>query len=201
MKYTATIAALAAVSSAATVTLKTTPCLQDYPLEEWTIDTNKLVVHDLQTVCGIKILNATGVSASSLTCLAYKDKAGTQPGSAYFSLSDPAAIATNPVQEAAVRCDENGKPPMSNGNNATAVGTVTSVTFVTLPTGTAGTTANTAASSGSIPTPSGNSTSPSATGTPTQPSVAPTNTDVPGAASMVSLSMGAVVAGLMAFLL
>ena len=47
MKYSAAFAALAAVSSAATVTLKTTQCLQEIPLEEFTIDTNKLVVHGM----------------------------------------------------------------------------------------------------------------------------------------------------------
>jgi hypothetical protein len=40
----AALAALASSSYAATVTIKETPCLQDYPLEEYTIETDKLVV-------------------------------------------------------------------------------------------------------------------------------------------------------------
>ncbi|KAF2733221.1 hypothetical protein EJ04DRAFT_275409 [Polyplosphaeria fusca] len=209
---------LASTATAATVTLRETPCLQATELEEFTIETDKLVVKgtlpppssspssppspltlptELKSVCGLSILSASGISPSSLVCQAYKDAAGTQLGSARFTQAEPALISTNPVQEGSIRCDSNSTT-IGQGNGTT----VTSVTLVTLPLST-GTAVSSAVSSGSaVPTGANSTTAVSATGTPTQPAAPTGATDTPGAAARVGgASFVVVAAGLAAMLL
>ncbi|OAL07590.1 hypothetical protein IQ06DRAFT_289292 [Phaeosphaeriaceae sp. SRC1lsM3a] len=104
----ATAATLLSASYAATVTLETTPCLDpSYGLEQLTIEMNLSgpVARDLNHVCGLRIISASeGVDINSISCQAFKDVVGTQPGSAVFTYAEPARIATNPVQEKGVWC-------------------------------------------------------------------------------------------------
>ncbi|KAF2187029.1 hypothetical protein K469DRAFT_705580 [Zopfia rhizophila CBS 207.26] len=186
-----TIVALLTLANAATVTLHTTPCLQEIELETFTIEVDKLVVKDLPTVCGIEILSASGVDVNSLTCLAYKDAEGTDIGSAPFTFKTPAAISTNPVQEGSIRCNSTGEAPRSQvppAGNSTVASTLA-----------------TAASTGGV-SPTGNTTVPSVTGGP-RPSGGATATggnDSPvptGGAGAVGMSIGAFAAAFAAFLL
>ncbi|KAF2270487.1 hypothetical protein CC78DRAFT_528246 [Lojkania enalia] len=202
MKTFATIAALAAVASAATVTLKETACISPSgELEEFTIEVDKLVVKELESVCGLELLSADGVDVNSLTCLAYKDIEGTEVGSAPFTKSSPALISTNPVQENSIRCNSstNANTTTTALNNGTVI---TSVTFVTLPSATGGT----VLSGTGLPTTGGNTTVPTVTGGPTvQPSqteAPPSETSEPGnAGSRTELSALAVALVLGAYIL
>ncbi|KAF2196691.1 hypothetical protein GQ43DRAFT_484739 [Delitschia confertaspora ATCC 74209] len=154
MKAYTTIAALLSLFSsvlAATVTLKETVCIQsNTELETFTIPVNELAVKELKSVCGLQILSADGVDVSTLVCRAYKDAAGTQPGSAQFTFDTPALISTNPVQEASIKCDNTGT------SNGTVSMSIQSSSQNMLPTA--------APSGSSSPFPVSNSTSPSSTG-------------------------------------
>ncbi|KAH7086808.1 hypothetical protein FB567DRAFT_549254 [Paraphoma chrysanthemicola] len=103
-----TAATLLSTTYAATVTISTTPCLDPHiPLQQETIEMNLSgpVARDFPAVCGMKILSASpGIDINTIHCQAFKDVVGTQPGSAIFTYAHPASIATNPVQEMAVRC-------------------------------------------------------------------------------------------------
>ncbi|KAF2792246.1 hypothetical protein K505DRAFT_326318 [Melanomma pulvis-pyrius CBS 109.77] len=185
------LATLLSTTSAATVTLKTTDCLQPIALLQFTIDTDKLVAKELKSLCGLELISASGVSLDSLSCQAFKDAEGKEPGSAIFNSTSPALIATNPVQEGSILCKSSEAP---NGNGTVSITSIITV----LPSG-----APPASSGTAIPTPSGNSTVPSVTG---GPSVAPssTTTGAPaptGAAAQMGLSVGVVAAAFAVLLL
>ncbi|KAF2467500.1 uncharacterized protein BDR25DRAFT_395261 [Lindgomyces ingoldianus] len=193
MKAFASIAAFAAFSSAvhgATVTLKETACITRTQLEEFTIEVDKLVVKQLDTVCGLQIISADGVDVNSLSCLAYKDAEGTDRGSAVFTFATPALISTNPVQEGSIRCNSTGGPE----NKANSSTTMSTLSTAVASTGTA------------LPISTGNVTVPTGTRTPT-PSSGPSATgssspaQSTGAAAHVGLSVGAAVGAFAVFFL
>ncbi|KAF2647649.1 hypothetical protein K491DRAFT_685355 [Lophiostoma macrostomum CBS 122681] len=101
----ATLAVLLSSASAATVTLQETACLETTELETFTVETDKVVAKDLASVCGLKIVSVDGAETSQVTCQAFTDAEGTTPGSEQFTYTIPARISTNPVQEAAIRCN------------------------------------------------------------------------------------------------
>lgn len=98
--------ALLSTSYAANVKLSTTECLQYTPLEQFNVKLDgEATSTSLPSVCGLMIVSADeGTDINSIQCQAFKDAAGTVPGSKVFTVADPALIATNPVQIAAVRC-------------------------------------------------------------------------------------------------
>jgi len=105
----ASAAAFLAASNAASVTLQTTKCLdssipygQQFDIE---LNTAQPVAKDLLSVCGLSIIAVSdAVDIHTVQCQAFRDAAGTRPGSAVFTYDSPALIATNPVQEKAIRC-------------------------------------------------------------------------------------------------
>ncbi|KAF2831411.1 hypothetical protein CC86DRAFT_366777 [Ophiobolus disseminans] len=106
----AAAATLLSASSAALVLLETTKCLDDsYPYgKRFDITMNlsgPVARDDLTQICGLRIVSATaGVDVNSIKCQAFKDVVGTQPGSAIFTYTEPALIATNPRLIRAVGC-------------------------------------------------------------------------------------------------
>jgi hypothetical protein len=239
-----TAAALLSTSYAATVTLETTACLEPtypsgQPLEiEMNLSSPVAVgmsqipkrpppphhqmlkpLLDLPTVCGLRIVSASpGVDINTIKCQAFKDVAGTTPGSAVFTYASPALIATNPVQEKAIKCtysvakaherrqfNETMSPslaasttassalgstalPVSSEASAASSEQPSTVTSMVVVTPSAG-----------MPSPSGNSTTSvlSTRATPSQ-SAQPSNT--PGAASEVGVGMGVAFAAVLAML-
>ncbi|KAJ4345547.1 uncharacterized protein N0V89_011680 [Didymosphaeria variabile] len=179
----ATVAALAATTFAATVTLEQTPCLQPNAtsLDQFDVDVDKLTVIDLASVCGLKIVSADGVDKSKVSCQAFKDAEGKETGSAKFTADKNAMIATNPVQEKAILC-------VSEGDVTSAQPTTFAVVS---------TTASLAAPTGGA-SPSGNSTSNPTS--PSQPSASSTNPADQGAASTIGMSFGALSAAAIAML-
>jgi len=103
-----TTLSLLSATNAATVTLQTTqsPCFSSTEIEPvtFTVTLDELHVQALSKVCGIEVLSASGIAADAVNCMAYRDAAGTQPGSAIFNTTAPALIATNPVQEGSIKC-------------------------------------------------------------------------------------------------
>jgi hypothetical protein len=60
----------------------------------------------MPSVCGLEIVSASDdIDVKAITCQAFKDAEGTEPGSAPFTQESPALIATNPVQEASILCE------------------------------------------------------------------------------------------------
>ncbi|KAF2806099.1 uncharacterized protein BDZ99DRAFT_501614 [Mytilinidion resinicola] len=125
---TALLATLLSTASAATVTLQTTQCLQPVDLQTFTVTLGELYTKELQEVCGIKLLSATGTALSAVSCHAYKDAAGTSSGSAPFNSTSPALIATNPVQVGSVLCVNDGVHASSSGLVPKSVGNATTPT-------------------------------------------------------------------------
>lgn len=124
MKTTfAATAALLSTSYASTVTLETTKCPQtSAPTEQFDIELNTeaAVPKYLPSVCGIKIVSASDEAyIQNIQCQAFKDAAGTTPGSAVFTYESPALIATNPVQLQSIYCiataSSSGAAPNSTG--------------------------------------------------------------------------------------
>jgi hypothetical protein len=64
----------------------------------------------MHSVCGLEIVSTQGVDVHRVSCQAFKDAAGTQPGSARFTFGNSANIATNPVQEKAIFCQIDHSP-------------------------------------------------------------------------------------------
>lgn len=217
---------LLASTYASTVTLSTTPCLDlTIPTEQFSIelDTANPVAKDLPTVCGLRILSASAnVDVRTISCQAFRDTAGTQPGSAVFTYDEPALIATNPVQEKAILCTTVSLKRRQNEENSTVASTtqtstralrstVFRTTTASLPedsaagnstansTSTTVTTAIASASSG-LPSSSRNATVPSNTGRPTATQTQPP-AESTGAAATIGMGAGVVVAGLFAMLL
>ncbi|ORY08192.1 hypothetical protein BCR34DRAFT_570044 [Clohesyomyces aquaticus] len=191
MKTFTSLAAFVALASAATVTITETKCLQNgYPIEQFTIEVDQLVVKDLPTVCGLHIVSASGVDVTSLTCRAYKDAAGTDPGSAFFNSTTDALIATNPVQEGSIRCNSNANGGgVSLSSRSTTLSTA--AVSVVASTGTA------------LPIPTGNATI-SGTRVPTVTPSGTTGAGAPnqtGAAAHVGSSILAVMGAFAVFLL
>lgn len=171
----ATVAALAATTFAATVKLEQTPCIQANAtaLSQFDVDADKLTVVSLPSVCGLKIVSADGVDVKNVKCQAYIDTEGKNKGSKQFTFDDPAEIATNPVHEGSILCISSGDVPTAQPTTFAAV--TTSASLVA-PTGGA--------------TPTGNSTS----GKPSSPSPSASSTNAPGqpgAASTLTMSLGA----------
>jgi hypothetical protein len=181
----ATVAALAATTFAATVKLEQTPCIQANATElgSFDVEVDKLSVVNLASVCGLKVVSADGVDAKSVKCQAYRDAEGMQKGSSEFTVDKPAQIATNPVQVPAILCVGSGDVPSAQPTTFAAY--TTSASFAA-PTGGA--------------SPSGNSTSGKPT-SPSQPSPSSTNpADLPGSASTIGMSFGALSAAAIAML-
>ncbi|KAF2281332.1 uncharacterized protein EI97DRAFT_497951 [Westerdykella ornata] len=125
----AALAALASTSHAATVTLQETPCLQPTELKTYTVEVGKLVVVDMPSICGLKLVSTSDPASAPLeaiTCQLFKDAAGQVPGSAKFTFASPALIATNPVQEGSIRCDVGAAPASSSTGETQSVTTVVS---------------------------------------------------------------------------
>lgn len=231
----ATAATLLSAASAATVTLETTPCIDlSYQLEQLTIEMNLSgpVARDLNTVCGLRIVSASeGVDINSISCQAFRDVVGTQPGSAIFTYAEPAHIATNPVQEKAIWCtyptsSDKARRQIDNGTvsesisvpiiSTSSLGRSARSTFASSASTTVGsasasasasastTTITTLASASSgLPSNSANLTTPSASRQPS-PSQSQSSTSpsaTPGAASSISVGMGVVAAALAAMFL
>ncbi|KAF2252971.1 hypothetical protein BU26DRAFT_515365 [Trematosphaeria pertusa] len=171
----AAAAALFSTAYSATVTLQETPCIQNNTnLETFEIELGKLVVKDLPSVCGLKLLSATDADINAIKCQAYKDAAGTQKGSAEFTFASPALISTNPVQEGSILC--------TTGD----IGEASTLAVVTATaTGTGG---------GSSPTGANATVSTGAPGSqPTGSATGPGAPDETGAAGAIGVSIGAVV--------
>lgn len=113
--FTTIVALLASTTCAATVTIETTQCLQAHPLEKFEIELGKVVAKELPAVCGLKITSAS-VDVRSISCRAFKDTAGQDPGSAIFTFATPALIGTNPRQIKSIRCDVVGGTGPNNEN-------------------------------------------------------------------------------------
>ncbi|KAH7109426.1 hypothetical protein B0J11DRAFT_236217 [Dendryphion nanum] len=178
----ATLALLASTTCAVTVSLETTQCLQSTTIEKFDIETDKLNVKQF-AVCGLKIVSSTG-NVNALTCRAFKDTAGQEPGSANFTFAQPALIGTNPRQIGSIRCDLGSAAP---GNNGTTVPTPS-------PTGGAPSGGNTTVT---VPTAPSQTSSLPSTGTGTGGQTpAPT-----GAAGKMGLSIGAAIAAAAVYLL
>lgn len=194
MKAFTTLAAATALFSsvyAASVKLEETPCIQNNTqLKSFDVTIGELKVGTLESVCGLKIVSADGVDITKVECQAFKDAEGKVPGSAKFTSSKPALIATNPVQEGSVKCDVvGGSSPNSTDTTITTLITAT-------PTGTGS------------PAPTGGNNTISTTGTPTQPSGpgatnsgAPNPTAAGNSAGRFGLSIGALAIGAVAFVL
>ncbi|OAL55840.1 hypothetical protein IQ07DRAFT_595495 [Pyrenochaeta sp. DS3sAY3a] len=225
---------LLATTYASTVTLSTTPCLDlTIPTEQFSIELNTAnpVVKDLPSVCGLRILSASAdIDVRTISCQAFRDAEGTQPGSAVFTYDEPALIATNPVQEKAILCTVNAQDATvslkrrQNEENSTAPSVSTTQTSTraqrstlfrtitaSLPEGSAAgnstanstsTTVTTAIASASsgLPSSSRNATVPSNTGRPTATQTQPP-AESTGAAATIGMGAGVVVAGLFAMLL
>jgi hypothetical protein len=134
----------------------------------------------MPNVCGLEIVASTNADMSAITCQAFKDAEGKEPGSAPFTVESPALISTNPVQEAAIRCNVDGD------NQATPTGfeTVYPTTGgVAAPTGTGGL------------TPGGNGTV-TMTGAPSQPTE--TGFTPPGDSAAGRVEWSGAVSGLLA---
>ncbi|KAH7408232.1 hypothetical protein DE146DRAFT_752377 [Phaeosphaeria sp. MPI-PUGE-AT-0046c] len=227
-------ATLLSLSYAATVTLETTPCLDpSYELQTLEIEMNPAgpVARDLDHVCGLRIVSASeGVDLNTISCQAFKDVVGTQPGSAVFTYAEPARIATNPVQEKAIWCTYStvDKARRQLNNNTVSesvsipVSTSTSVrrsarSTVTLSASSSGSAASASASasastttittlasaSSGLPSSSANLTVPSLSlqPTPSQSGASTSPSATPGAASSISMGMGVVAAALAAMFL
>jgi hypothetical protein len=161
----------------------------------------------------MRIVSASpGIDINTIQCQAFKDVVGTQPGSALFTYAQPALIATNPVQEKAVRCTYpvyNAKARRQNNDTSnlpsdsvpasTLVGTITlpvssdaasSVAQSTI-------TTTTVASSG-VPSSSANGTLSSGTRTPSASQTSASPSQSSGAAATMGVGLGVVAAGLMA---
>ncbi|KAF2705095.1 hypothetical protein K504DRAFT_460865 [Pleomassaria siparia CBS 279.74] len=193
MKSFTTIAALAAflsstTTSAATVTLQETACLQNNTeLQEVTVNVNELVSINLDTVCGLKLTTATDIDINTIVCQAYKDQDGKVKGSAEFTFANPALIATNPVQEGSVLCKSSSNTPQARN---TTLPVVTTEVFTTL-------TSSASAGTGS-PTGKGNGTVPTVTGGPSSATStrSATGTAAPSSGASTVAGMGIGVAGL-----
>ncbi|KAF2442127.1 hypothetical protein P171DRAFT_433686 [Karstenula rhodostoma CBS 690.94] len=168
----AAVAALAATTFAATVKLEQTACLQANAtaLTSFDVEVDKLTVVELPSVCGLKIVSADGADVKDIKCQAYRDAEGKSKGSKQFTFDDPALIATNPVQEGSILCIGSGDVPSAQPTTFAAVTTSASLAA---PTGGA--------------TPTGNSTS----GKPSSPSPSTTSPAGEGAASTLTMSLGA----------
>lgn len=178
-----TFATLATTSLAATVTLQQTACLQanTTSLSSFDVQVNALTVVNLDAVCGLELVSASGADVNAIKCQAYKDAAGKEKGSAEFTKANPASIATNPVQEGAILCVDSGAVPTAQPTTFAAV-TASATLAAPTATGGASSTGNSTGGSPSTPTPS-----------------APVNH---GAASMVQMSLSALCfAGFAALLL
>lgn len=235
MKSFALAAATTLLSTtyASTVTLETTQCLNnDIPLGQFSIElgTSGPVTKDLPSVCGLRILSASdSVNVRTIQCQAFRDTAGTQPGSAVFTYDHPALIATNPIHEKSIWCSVTTKETSAllnrrqNEENSTSTAeptrsstraprsTVYRTITASLPetsasgnatdnsTSTTVTTVIASASSG-LPTLSGNATVPSNTGRPSATQSQPP-AESTGAAATMGMGAGVIVAGLFAMFL
>jgi hypothetical protein len=153
---------------------------------------------DLQQVCGLRIVSSD-TDVNTISCQAFKDAAGTQPGSTLFTYAQPALIATNPVQEKAIQCTY---PTTSNHvrrqNNDTAsvapISTLSSI--VTLPVSSVPAEQSTITStmvvtaSTGMPSSSGNSTTPSMSLRPSASQTGEAPRESKGAASEGGVGMG-----------
>ncbi|KAF2682394.1 hypothetical protein K458DRAFT_488648 [Lentithecium fluviatile CBS 122367] len=196
MKAFTTLAVASALLStgyAATVKIEETPCIQNNTeLKTFDVEIGKLLVGQIESVCGLKIISATDADVTKVECQAFKDAEGKDPGSAKFTQAKPALIATNPVQEGSIKCI------LVDGSGSSS-GVTTSTTLITA-TGT-----GTGTGTG-IPAPTGGNSTVSVTGTPTQPgsptstssSTSPENSNNAG---RVGLSVGALAVGVAALVL
>ncbi|KAF1959148.1 hypothetical protein CC80DRAFT_502215 [Byssothecium circinans] len=185
--FTSLIAATALFSTAfaASVKLEQTKCLQPTKLESFDVTLGNLVVKNLNSTCGLKLVSADGADLAAVQCQAYKDAAGQEKGSAQFNQSTPALISTNPVQIGSIKCAAGSVP---GPNSAVPTITATSAGSTLVPS---------ASPTGNATAPSGNGTNPSATNSPPRPS-----TSTPGSgAERLGLSLGVVAAGLAVFML
>lgn len=227
----ATAAALLSTSYAATVVLETTQCFaSNVPLQHveielntsgpvatgksslWSLIRHRLIEVDLQQVCGLRIVESD-VDVNAISCQAFKDVAGTQPGSAVFTYAQPASIATNPVQENAILCTyPTGGNKMRRQDNGTASGSIslgpipTIISTVTLPDSSSSAGQSTITStmvvtaSSGMPSSSGNSTTPSMTQRPSASQTTEAPKESTGAASSGAVGMGMVAAAIAAML-
>jgi len=128
----------------------------------------------------------TDADINAVSCQAFKDAEGKNPGSAVFTFKKPALIATNPVQEGSISCS------LTDGDNADDSTTITTL-LTAGPTGTGS------------PTQSGGNSTVGPTGTPTQPSSpSGSSTDAPenpNNAGRMGLSIGALAVGVAALVL
>ena len=105
------VSGLLSTSYAATVTIKTTHC-QDSNVELKQVEVEvggsaATPVVGLEAVCGLEIIDASGVDAYDVQCQAFRDSKGIQIGSALFTVDQPAQIGTNPIVEKAILCTTN----------------------------------------------------------------------------------------------
>ncbi|KAF2035682.1 hypothetical protein EK21DRAFT_106533 [Setomelanomma holmii] len=220
----ATATALLSLSSAATVTLETTPCLDpSIPTQQLTIEMNLSgpVARDLNQVCGLRILSASdGVDVNTIHCQAFKDVVGIDPGSAPFTYEHPARISTNPVKEMAIRCSTQSSYIRRQNNDTASLGATPGATpvgslgsTVTLPVSVSSgvssgvssaasqtTILTTTLASSGLPSSSGNASTATLTRTPTVSQTSATPSQSSGAASVVGVGMGVVAAGFLAML-
>lgn len=184
----AAVAALAATSYAATVKIEQTACIQQNAtsLASFDVEVDKLTAVELPSVCGLKIVSADGVDVKSVKCKAYKDAEGTQPGSAEFTSDKPALIATNPVQEGSILC--------VGGSGAIPTTGAAPTTFAVVSTSAPGA----AAPTGATPSGGNNSTNPTSPSSPSTPT--PSAGTLPGSASTIGMSFGALAGAAVAML-
>jgi hypothetical protein len=119
------------------------------------------------------------------------DAAGTRKGSAEFTFAVSAQIATNPVQEGAIRCNSTGA---AAGGVGSGTGKKTGINAdPAAPTGTGASSLMPSSTSNGTISLTGPSRTPTASdsGSPTTPSTKPS-----GAAGQVGAGVGAVVAGM-----
>lgn len=132
-------AALLASSQAAFVTLATTKCLDtSYPYGtpfDITMNLSGPVARDdLKQICGLRIISASeNIDINTITCRAYRDVVGTQPGSAEFTFAHEAKIGTNPRVIKAIACKYPAQVVRRQNNGTVMASSSSVVSTITLP--------------------------------------------------------------------
>jgi hypothetical protein len=96
-----------ALASAVTVQINATTSGIDRPNGGYKILTNDIASinsYDGLALTKLQLVQDQTVSAASIECRAYKDAAGTQPGSAAFTGSETAVVSTNTVTIGGILC-------------------------------------------------------------------------------------------------